>query len=494
MLRLEGGDCLDVLKGLADGSVDACVTDPPYGLSEQSPEDVAACLRAWLAGEVYRPSKRGFMGKGWDAWVPGPEVWREVFRVLKPGGHLLAFAGSRTHDLMGMAVRLAGFEIRDSIFWCYSSGFPKSKNISLSIDKGEGHPNRGRAIPTASREQVNGAPLTANPVAPYTARSPEGAAWSGWGTALKPAQEPIIVARKPLAGTLAANVLRHGTGGINVDGCRVGTDERTYTPKGIKPGHGHFVGSAWDGGEQGEKTVQGRWPPNVLLCHHPDCREEGGAWVCVEGCVTGAFPASGAAGTVRLNAETGREAISTRSHGARRPNQTGSVCNYGDSGSAARYYPQFQHGAADDLAPLLYCPKAARSEREAGCEGLPARTGAEVVEREEGSAGAQSPRAGAGRTAAEIHNHHTTVKPVAVMAWLCRLVTPPGGIVLDPFMGSGTTGVAALREGFGFIGIEREPDYLRIAEARILHWTGQAPDGAVAEVPKVGAQLSLFGR
>ena len=154
MIQLHNADCTDILRSLPDDSVDCCIVDPPYGLSRQSAQDMADCLQAWLSGKTYAPQKRGFMGKGWDGWVPGPEVWREVYRALKPGGHLAAFAGSRTYDLMGMAIRLSGFEIRDGLYWSYGSGFPKSHNISNEIDKRNGAPNRGRAISTTKSSLV----------------------------------------------------------------------------------------------------------------------------------------------------------------------------------------------------------------------------------------------------------------------------------------------------------------------------------------------------
>ena len=215
-VTLYHGDCLEVLATLPDASVDAVVTDPPYGLE--------------------------FMGKEWDAWVPGPEIWRECLRVLKPGGHLLAFAGTRTQDLMGMAIRLAGFEIRDMIAWVYGSGFPKSKNVSLSIDKGEGFGNRGRAIPTASLNLPNGRfsteKLKPNQVDEYLPRTEAARTWSGWGTALKPAFEPVTLARKPLVGTVAANVLEYGTGALNIDGGRIESDEPWTRENGVNAGLG----------------------------------------------------------------------------------------------------------------------------------------------------------------------------------------------------------------------------------------------------------------
>ena len=220
------GDCVDKLKELPDNSVDAVVTDPPYGLSKQP--DMAEVMRHWLNEDDYEHKGAGFMGKSWDSFVPGPSVWRECFRVLKPGGHLLSFFGSRTYDIGTLAIRLAGFEVRDQIMWVYGSGFPKSMDISKAIDKAAGaerevvgkHPTPGS---TALRTSMgNGWQTDPDITAPAT---PEAQQWQGWGTALKPAHEPIVMARKPITGTVAANVLEHGTGAINVDGCRVGTND-----------------------------------------------------------------------------------------------------------------------------------------------------------------------------------------------------------------------------------------------------------------------------
>ena len=364
------GDCLDVLAAMEPDSVDAIVCDPPYGL--------------------------GFMGRKWDALPPGVDWARLCLRVLKPGGHLVAFGGTRTVHRLATAIEDAQFEIRDMISWNYYSGFPKSKNVALSIDKGEGHPNRGRAIPTASTYQASDTEqankLTSNPVGPYEPRSEAAKKWNGYGTALKPAQEPAVLARKPLTGTVAGNVLQHGTGALNIDGCRFAYGDEAWPGPGDDYSGSVFVGQPdkFNGFSSAGSDITanghelGRWPANI-----------------------------------------------------------------------------YAH------------PKASRSEREAGCERLPGRTGAEATDRTAGSAGLDNPRAGAGRTADRVKNHHPTVKPIGVMRWLCKLTGGQrGSVILDPFMGSGTTGCAAVLEGFDFIGIEREPEYMQICEARIRHHMG----------------------
>jgi len=335
MTRLFLGDCLDALRQLPDASVDAVVTDPPYGLS--------------------------FMGKKWDYDVPSVEVWAECLRVLKPGGHLLAFAGTRTQHRMAVRIEDAGFEIRDMIAWVYGSGFPKSLDVSKAIDKAAGAERevvgfqaRGNSVNTDFMSGGN------NITAPATDAARQ---WAGWGTALKPALEPITIGRKPLSGTVAATVLEHGTGALNVDGCRVeaGSDHAANCSRSNVTGI--WAPHTGAGGVSTEAHPQGRWPANLIH-------------------------------------DGGEEAA-------------------GLLGEAARFF---------------YSPKADGTDRNEGTEA---------------------------------RNIHPTVKPTDLMQYLCRLVTPPGGTVLDPFMGSGSTGKAAQMEGFRFIGCERDPDYFAIAKARI---------------------------
>lgn len=398
ILQLHNGDCFEVLKGLADNSIDAVVTDPPYGLNSKEP-DMAEVLKHWLAGDDAPVKGLGFMGKAWDRFVPGPAVWREVFRVLKPGGHLLSFFGSRTYDMGTLAIRLAGFEIRDQIMWVYGSGFPKS----LNVEKATGDD-----------------------------------AWCGWGTALKPAHEPICVARKPLSGTVAANVLAHGTGGLNIDGCRVGTESRynANAPAGNKPGGNSYNMSAIGMPDDAEgSAVTGRWPANLV---HDGSDE-----------VLAAFPdAKGQQGALTGNEPSGK---------------MGAANCYSKMDGRHEAVPRID--ASKSAARFFYCAKASKADRNYGLSGEDIAS-TDLVGREEGSAGAQSPRAGAGRTTGS-KNPHPTVKPVALMRWLVRLVTPPGGRVLDPFMGSGSTGVATALEGFRFTGIELDPQFFAVASERI---------------------------
>ena len=460
-MKLYHGDCLEELKKIPDNSVDSIVTDPPYGLSNTKPQQVADVLKAWVTGDtVSVPAKRGgFMGKDWDSFVPPPAVWEECMRVLKPGGHMAVFAGARTQDLMGLSIRLAGFEIRDTLGWIYGSGMPKSLDVSKAIDKQRNDKRETLAvtsrlselasaagisrkdvdshmgtsdmggwwlstlphrcvvpsvenwaklrdfIPGAheldaevwrlngrkgtpgeaweKREVVGKRPYTSHKAAhfvggennrvdvPITApATSEAQRWDGWGTALKPAIEPIILARKPLDGTVANNVLAHGVGGLNIDACRVGTDDTSRTPSVVGDtsapmGRGIAMG--------GRGHSAGRFPANVLLDEHA----------------------------------------------AKEMDRQSGV-------GASKFFPVFKYQA-----------KAPKKERP-------------VIEREDGT-----------------KIQHPTVKPVALMEWLVTLVTPPNGVVLDPFAGSGTTLQAALNEGFDPIGVEQDVDYIQLINKRL---------------------------
>lgn len=378
-MKLMLGNCLDKLKELDDNSVDSVVTDPPYGLS--------------------------FMGKKWDYDVPAVEIWEECFRVLKPGGHLLAFAGTRTQHRMAVNIEDAGFEIRDMIAWVYGSGFPKSHNIGKATGKEE---------------------------------------LQGWGTALKPALEPITVARKPLEEkTIAANVLKYGTGGINIDASRVEVDwENDPSKRGF--GHGYNTEGYEKTGvsfpnlpaKTGWTPNQGRFPANLI---HDGSQK-----------VVSQFPNTKAGGSV-----SGKEPSRTGDENTNCYGEYDRVSwdSYADNGSAARFF---------------YCAKASKSDRNEGLDTFKSKVPAAAEFRPNHTEKAANGEDGNpyGRWS-ETKNIHPTVKPTDLMKYLIRLVTPKDGVVLDPFMGSGSTGKAAKIEGFDFIGIEMDEEYFQIAQARI---------------------------
>jgi DNA modification methylase len=430
------GDCLDKLKELEDNSVDSIVTDPPYEL--------------------------GFMGKRWDASgiAFNKDVWSECIRVLKPGGHLLAFGGTRTYHRMTVAIEDSGFEIRDCLFWCYGSGFPKSMDISKQIDKREGverevvgydaskaRPNKENFAKRTDRQPTstaiegwrdNGATITA--LATDLAKQ-----WSGWGTGLKPAVEPVVMARKPVSEkTIVDNVLKWGTGGINIDESRIPTNE-TISNHSRSAESAVSKGKYGDSSEQGTHQTEGqklgRFPANLIF------DEEAGKMLDEQsGIRSSGFMK---AGTPRLMSDNPNK----NTYGNWKPD---TVLNdtYGDTGGASRFF---------------YCPKVSKRERNEGCDGFE-----DVVIDSDDFKNLPAIRnnsintsSGKLRNVLPTKNHHPTVKPVDLLLYLIRLVTPPNGTTLDPFMGSGSSGRAAVRGGFGFIGIEREAEYFQIAEARI---------------------------
>lgn len=338
---LHHGDCLEVMRGIDADSIDSIVTDPPYGLS--------------------------FMGKGWDRGVPGAEYWSEAIRIAKPGSHLVAFGGTRTYHRLATAIEDAGWEVRDCFVWAYGQGFPKSHDVSKGIDKAAGVEREVVGTRASYRPAANAmrdpSGFQDRSDGRITAPATDAAkAWEGWGTALKPAWEPAVMARKPLIGTVAANVLAHGTGAINVDGCRVWRDTRDasgWSQSGSKASENRAM-SGRNYAREAKPDAVGRFPANLI---------------------------------------------------------------HDGSSPVLELFPR-------EAARFFYSAKASKADRGEG-------------------------------------NTHPTVKPSDLMAYVCRLVTPPGGLILDPFMGSGSTGVGALREGFRFAGIELDASYLEIARARL---------------------------
>ena len=378
------GDCLDQLKNIKDNTIDSIVTDPPYGLS--------------------------FMGKKWDYDVPSTDIWEECIRVLKPGGHLLSFAGSRTYHRMAVRIEDAGFEIRDQIMWVYGSGFPKSHNIGHKVED-----------------------------------------MQGWGTALKPAHEPIVMARKPLVGTVEDNVLEWGTGGINIDGCRVpSADNDKYDIRTYDTYHKTFSSYAEANEEQtfsvNEKNELGRFPANIIL------DEEAGRILDEQ---------SGNKKSIKRGTKYNKEYDTSNSITGFTPPTTAYSDNntYGDEGGASRFF---------------YCPKANKKDRDEGLTEL--QTNSKIGATYAGNQTTSKIGANPDKPTQPRANIHPTVKPTDLMGYLIRLVTPKGGVVLYPFTGSGSTGKAAVREGMNFIGIEREEEYFEIAKQRIEWEVSKKPN------------------
>ena len=393
-MKLILGDCLEKLKELPDNSVDSVVTDPPYGLK--------------------------FMSKKWDYDVPSVEVWKECLRILKPGGHLLSFSGSRTYHRMAVRIEDAGFEIRDQIMWVYGSGFPKGYNIGKGV---EGKLMTGNSNTTNFKNldgdvtETSGGYNKASLESGYRDKeyvktkidvnyqTEEGKKWDGWSTALKPAHEPIVMARKPISEkTIVDNVLEWGTGGLNIDDSRIGGET-------------------------------GRWPANIIF------DEETGKILDIQ---------SGISGTGKKKIGKDRDGFlnSNNTFELHNNGTTKRIEDYGDKGGASRFF---------------YCPKASKKDRDEGMDEFPdfdkyADTSSDTH--------SFSHMVKEGKQVL-VKNHHPTVKPTELMLYLIKLVTPKNGTVLEPFMGSGSTGKACVRGGFDFIGIEKEEEYLNIAKARI---------------------------
>ena len=441
------GDCLEVMREWPDNFIDSTITDPPYGLS--SPPDIAEVLRHWLNGDDYKHRGGGFMGKSWDSFVPDPSIWREVYRVMKPGATLLCFAGARTVDLMGISLRLAGFELRDTIFWCYGSGFPKSLDIGKSLDKSAGiereivgkhpQPARNKKHETVFSDgnyewrKPDGLPITA----PATDAAK---LWDGWGTGLKPSVEPILLCQKPIEGTYAENAQKWGVAGLWIDGGRIetngdklgggGPSSWIHCHEGYKrPFHNDKERlKALDilNSEKVKKSERlGRFPANLILDDSVEVRA--------------GFPISEVSGQAKSGkSATGNNYDKNNMLFNGFPSTQGALHN--DSGTAARFF---------------YCAKASQKERQ--------------------------------------FTRHPTQKPLALMRYLCRLTkTPTGGIVLDPFAGSGTTLEAAYLEGRPYIGVEKDTTYYQDILERLAHVRCEPYERPEPEKKDAARQLKLW--
>ena len=445
-------DCVEYMNSMPPNSIDSIVTDPPYGLEFMGKEwdrlrgDVIADpasvggFQDGAGGNPFSRSRvrygRGAEAQSWHyAWAV------EALRVAKPGAYLLAFGGTRTFHRLAVAIEDAGWEIRDTVMWVYGSGFPKSHNVGKGIDKAAGaerevvgHGRSGRNLSRNGHkgdmaiDELHQPPIAPDITAPATVAAEQ---WEGWGTALKPAWEPIIVARKPLEGTVAANVLAHGTGAINIDGCRVAGPKHTQSTSHAGGQHGRY-GSLPARGPQVD-AGNGRWPANLI---HDGSDE-----------VVKLFPDTGKSTGGRI----GKKSMGNVTNVPAGQYEKGDP-GFGDTGSAARFF---------------YCAKTNKNDRNEGLDEFEDKENAHStygIHSDEGLI--HNNRNPENRTRAQ-KNHHPTVKPTALMRYLCKLVTRTDGIVLDPFCGSGSTGKAAILEGFRFIGIEKDPEYYKIADARI---------------------------
>jgi DNA modification methylase len=435
------------MKEMPENSVDAIVTDPPYGLEFMGKEWDAPWKNAEVVNTTSKSANGIFHDKGFDSGIRYSrgntemrefqkwcELWAiEALRVLKPGGHLLAFSGSRTYHRMTCAIEDAGFEIRDQIMWVYGSGFPKSHNVSKAIDKEAGAEREViRVLPSSRAKASDSGFMMAEKLetAPSTSAAKQ---WDGWGTALKPAHEPIVLARKPLIGTVANNVLTFGTGGLNIDGSRVGSEEMGGLSNPKFPSGDSIVGRK-ENAERTEVTsvVAGRFPANFI---HDGSDE-----------VVELFPDTGKSTGGRI----GKKSMGDVTNVPAGQYEAGDP-GYGDTGSAARFF---------------YCAKTSKRDRNEGLDGFKEKNNRKMM----GNANNTAETASVGFERFQgtpSANNHPTVKPTALMQYLVRLITPPNGIVLDPFMGSGSTGKACAYEGFDFIGIDQSAEYVEIARARI---------------------------
>jgi site-specific DNA-methyltransferase (adenine-specific) len=417
------GSSAEILKTYPDNSFDCVVTDPPYGIN--------------------------FLGKAWDNNTGDREVYEQCLRVLKPGGHLLAFSAARTYHHLAMTVETVGFEIRDQIMWIYGSGFPKSQDVGRQIQKSLGvketisNPNHrtkdGDSLYESGHQktEIKGDVVCTDTLAQQ---------WSGWGTQLKPAHEPIVMARKPVIGSIRLNVLEHGTGAINIDATRVGTGIDDHIVGGSNGFNRMVFGETepnkYDGNLYTPSEL-GRFPANVI---HDGSDE-----------VVSMFPNSNGSGGSTPNTK---------------------VTGYGKlGGGSSTYTPDdrtIHNSGSGSAARFFYCPKVSQKERNIGCD---------TIEPKQQEAANFRPnhkeKADAGESGSPygrfnpVSNNHPTVKPIELMKYLIKLVTPPNGHILDPFNGSGSTGCAAVELGFDYTGIELDPNYVEIANKRISHWESE---------------------
>ncbi len=422
------GNNIEVLKTFPDNHFSSIVTDAPYGLGKEPKAE--EMLKAWLEHGYLEVKGTGFMGKKWDAFVPQPLFWKEAYRVLKPGGHVLSFFGTRTYDWGVMAMRLAGFEIKDCIQWLYGSGFPKSHNISKALDKMPGIEN-----------EIN--------------------AWEGWGTALKPANEPIVLARKPLEKglTISENILKFGTGGINIDAIRIAgepwkwgtqTDIKGGNYNTNKPSNGDVYAT------NVESNPKGRFPANIILSHHPACECIGLKKIKGSSCSPD-------------DVGKGRDGNFTNGIYGKKASKV-TVSHTDDNGEEI----------VEDWNCHDECPVKIMDNQSAGSSRFFYVAKVSPSERNWGLGGVHKPILKHNSTMRDIENadwkeanvnNHATIKPVSLMRYLVRMITPPGGICLDAFVGSGSTGIACKLEGFEFVGIDEDIESCKISEGRIENWT-----------------------
>ena len=486
MIKLINGDCLKELKKMDDNSIDTLITDPPYGLSKHSEKIIRQTMSEWINGnDDFIPDIKGFMGKKWDSFVPPPAIWKEVYRVLKPGATALVFAGSRTQDLMAMSLRLAGFELFDTIMWIYAQGFPKSLNIEKAIQKHKGVKPIGKKLAygaIANRELIEERGWNnINNALIMPEMEGDAQKWNGYGTALKPSYEPIICARKPNEGTYAENALKWKVGGLNIDEGRITSEKGEYDIR-------HYTNEDCFQNKKPKKSKfkvkeqpSGRFPTNIILeCICDEVKIEptevkepeevkGGIWSKSQGKPAGRTYKGGnikhtnpECPCYMLDEQSGYKTGQLVPTTGREPSASKKNNIYNDYSMVAGKlsHPKDKLGGA---SRFFYCAKASKKERNMGYEDL-----------EEKKYEGRWNNAGKWKQMEKSvsKNSHPTTKPLKLMEYLCTLTkTPTGGVVLDPFMGSGTTGIACKNTGRDFIGLELDKEYFKIAKTRINHKT-----------------------